>query len=200
MIINLSVLLSRLFVIFYSKFPNRTLPKITNLSVQPPKHAVLFKKSRYFACPKFLNQMWQSIKSPFSSVLCHTWFGYFLPLKLASVLTLPKIITLPVQTKTDNKIHKTNKKNINRFWIAWKLRACALIFYASRMTDFFFSFSTLFKMMRFLLDTNALNVHTSFATEFSTLCKSTPHSAHRSLELQKELLATKYSRYQKRGL
>ena len=45
-----------------------------------------------------------SIKSPFSSVLCHTWFGCFLPLKLASVLTLPKIFTLPVQTKTDNKI------------------------------------------------------------------------------------------------
>ena len=51
--------------------------------------------------------MWrfESIRSPFSSVLCHTWFGYFLPLKLATVLTLPKIFTLPVQTKTDNKIH-----------------------------------------------------------------------------------------------
>ena len=39
-------------------------------------------------------------------------------------------------------------------------------------------------MMRFLLDTNTLNVPTSFATEFSTLCKSTPHPAHRSLELK----------------
>ena len=36
--------------------------------------------------------------------MCHTWFGYFLPLKLASVLALPKIFTLSVQTKTDNKI------------------------------------------------------------------------------------------------
>ena len=33
------------------------------------------------------------------------------------------------------------------------------------------------------LDLFALNVSTCFATEFSTLCKSTPHSAHRSLEL-----------------
>ena len=44
----------------------------------------------------------------------------------------------------------------------------------------------------------ALNVSTSFATEFSSLCKSLPLSTHRLLELQKELLATKYSRYQKK--
>ena len=31
------------------------------------------------------------------------------------------------------------------------------------------------------LDLFALNVSTRFATEFSTLCKSAPHSAHRSL-------------------
>ena len=34
------------------------------------------------------------------------------------------------------------------------------------------------------LDLFALNVSTCFATEFLTLCKSTPHSAHRPLELQ----------------
>ena len=37
------------------------------------------------------------------------------------------------------------------------------------------------------LDLIALNVSMCFATEFSTLCKSTPHSAHRSLELGKVL-------------
>ena len=53
----------------------------------------------------------ESSKRPFSSVLCHTWFGYFLPMKLTSVLTLPKIFTLPVQTKTDNKIHTQIRSN-----------------------------------------------------------------------------------------
>ena len=33
------------------------------------------------------------------------------------------------------------------------------------------------------LDLFALNVSTSFATEFSTLCKISPHFAHKSLEL-----------------
>ena len=33
----------------------------------------------------------------------------------------------------------------------------------------------------------ALNVSTCFATELKTLCKSTSHSAHRSLELDKAL-------------
>ena len=36
------------------------------------------------------------------------------------------------------------------------------------------------------LDLFALNVSTSFATEFSTLCKISPHSAHKSLELFKK--------------
>ena len=43
------------------------------------------------------------------------------------------------------------------------------------------------------LDLFALNVPTCFATEFSTLCKSTPHSAHRSLELDKVLAHLEFS-------
>ena len=41
-------------------------------------------------------------------------------------------------------------------------------------------------MMQGCLDLFALNVSTSFATEFSTLCKISPHSAHKSLELFKK--------------
>ena len=36
----------------YSKFPKRTLPKITNLFVQPPKHALLFEESPKDTLPK----------------------------------------------------------------------------------------------------------------------------------------------------